>query len=554
MTTQAVRVFACFASSFALACAGGSGDDDRPITAGLTFSSTAAGETGAPDGTQGEDSANDDATSDGESSESGEVMLDVGGGETGPPTPEEVCEITDDMNAVGGCRDQAPPDAFEPEVQWNFMGPAGYNEAITMPLVANLTDDNADGQIDLCDTPDVVVVAGPGMSDVAASRLYVLDGESGTPHFFADAEVQFAATPALGDIDGDGLVEIVAVTPGFGGQLIAFEHDGTVKWQADWTWAESQSSALALADLDADGDVEIVAGTHIADHNGELLWAGTGDFNYSASVAVDLDGDDRLELLTGFGAYRSDGSVMWVGSGLANQDAHPQVADFDDDGEPEVLFSGADGLFMFEADGTKTYGPLAPTGEPTDWNRPVTIHDFDGDGQPEFGASAPNHFGVYEGDASPVWTLNVTDVSGQAGGTAFDFIGSGTAQAVYADEFQVYVLDGVGSTLMSTPRRSGTVLEYPVVADIDNDRSAEILVVSNTLLVGGPIEYTIQAVRDVEDRWVQARRIWNQHTYHVTNVREDGTIPQFEPKHWDLLNTFRTQAQIEGGVVCEPEG
>ena len=63
----------------------------------------------------------------------------------------------------------------------------------------------------------------------------------------------------------------------------------------------------------------------------------------------------------------------------------------------------------------------------------------------------------------------------------------------------------------------------------------------------------LQVIRDVEDRWIPARRIWNQHTYHVTNVREDGTIPQVEPQHWKLLNTFRTQAQIENGGLCQPE-
>ena len=26
------------------------------------------------------------------------------------------------------------------------------------------------------------------------------------------------------------------------------------------------------------------------------------------------------------------------------------------------------------------------------------------------------------------------------------------------------------------------------------------------------------SIRDVQDRWIQPRRIWNQHTYHVTNV------------------------------------
>ncbi len=41
--------------------------------------------------------------------------------------------------------------------------------------------------------------------------------------------------------------------------------------------------------------------------------------------------------------------------------------------------------------------------------------------------------------------------------------------------------------------------------------------------------------------------------HHVTNVREDGTIPKVEPRHWERLNTFRTQAQIAaGGGVCQP--
>jgi hypothetical protein len=94
-----------------------------------------------------------------------------------------------------------------------------------------------------------------------------------------------------------------------------------------------------------------------------------------------------------------------------------------------------------------------------------------------------------------------------------------------------------------------------VVADVDNDGSAEVIVVSNDhAWNNAEPSPTVQVIRDVEDRWIQARRIWNQHTYHVTNVREDGTIPQHEPKHWLELNTFRTQAQIEGGVVCQPEG
>ena len=74
--------------------------------------------------------------------------------------------------------------------------------------------------------------------------------------------------------------------------------------------------------------------------------------------------------------------------------------------------------------------------------------------------------------------------------------------------------------------------------------------VSSDATDGGPDFPAVQVIRDVEDRWIQARRIWNQHTYHVTNVREDGTIPQFEPKSWELFNTFRTNIQIENGTLC----
>jgi hypothetical protein len=98
-------------------------------------------------------------------------------------------------------------------------------------------------------------------------------------------------------------------------------------------------------------------------------------------------------------------------------------------------------------------------------------------------------------------------------------------------------------------RQSYTQIEYPVVADIDNDGSAEIVVVSN----GG--EAPVRVFHDSQDRWVPARRIWNQHAYHVTNVREDGTLPAVQPPSWQQLNTFRTQAQIATtGGTCKPVG
>jgi len=200
------------------------------------------------------------------------------------------------------------------------------------------------------------------------------------------------------------------------------------------------------------------------------------------------------------------------------------------------------------------YQDQRPTGDLpgyTTWLRPSTVHDFDGDGSAEFAVSSANNYTVYR-PAGPtiVWKAPVSDQSGIAAGTAFDFLGDGVAEAMYADEYNMYIFGGAGEVLLKIPRTSGTLSEYPVVADVDNDGSAEIVVVSN--FYQGPASPTVQVIRDKADRWIQARRIWNQHTYHVTNVREDGTIPQFEAPSWKSLNTYRTNSQIENGGLCQP--
>ena len=53
------------------------------------------------------------------------------------------------------------------------------------------------------------------------------------------------------------------------------------------------------------------------------------------------------------------------------------------------------------------------------------------------------------------------------------------------------------------------------------------------------------------DRWVRTRPIWNQHTYHITNINDDGTIPAVEDDNWlspagDPFNNYRQNVQDEG--------
>jgi hypothetical protein len=520
--------------------------DTAATTATATDSDTAASATDPTTSTTDPTAATTSATDPTSTTDPTDTDTDATTGE-----PIDLCKVQEN-DAEVACSDEAPPNSFEPEIQWQWTGPGNEKFSIVTPLIANLTDDDNNGSIDLCDVPDVVVVASTSSGFPSQpGHIYVLDGATGAQHFMIAQAVDHTVTPALGDIDGDGLPEIIAAI--VGGNLIAFEHDGALKWQSASNWPDAYSGAIALADVDNDGDVEIIAGNRLYDHNGLLLWTAPQPAgNWSATAAADLDDDGDLEIILGHAAYHHDGSQYYLAPGV--QPGYPSVADLDGDGRPEVLITNQSGLTLLEHDGAIKYNGLRPTGDGagfTTWLRPSTVHDFDGDKTSEYAVSSANNYTVYEGDAAIVWKAPVSDQSGIAAGTAFDFLGDGVAEAMYADENFLFIFDGAGKVLLQTPRTSGTLSEYPIVADIDNDGSAEIVVVSNSL-GGQPSSPTVQVIRDKEDRWIQARRIWNQHTYHVTNVREDSTIPQFEKPNWKTLNTYRTNAQIEGGGVCKP--
>jgi hypothetical protein len=485
-------------------------------------------------------------------SETNELKLDIVMPDIDPfDPPEPTCKVVDDMDAVGTCDLTAPPDSFEPDVQWTWNGTAS---AVT-PLVANLTDDNGDGEIDLCDVPDVVVVSG-GLG----ATIYVLDGETGTEHYHF-GPVHTFVTPAIGDIDGDGEAEIVSARGGVFGPMsfVAFDTDGTEMWVTDAIWQQDQGGAVAIADLDNDGSPEIIGDGHIVDATGNVLFsapAQTGWFiaqRNTATAAADLDGDMDLEIVLGQAAYHHDGTEVYNDATVLP--GYPQIANLDDDDDPEIIVNNDNGITILEHDGTVKYADMKPTGDVGlgAWFRPSTVHDFDGDDVSEFAVSSAASYSVFEPNLTVNWTAAVQDGSGWAAGTAFDFLGDGVAEAMYADEVSLWVYGDLGAVELQVARSSKTLIEYPVVADVDNDGSAEIVVVSSDDWDGNQTSPTVQVIRDVKDRWIQARRIWNQHTYHVTNVREDGTIPQFEPPSWQLLNTYRTNAQIENGSVCKPD-
>ena len=122
--------------------------------------------------------------------------------------------------------------------------------------------------------------------------------------------------------------------------------------------------------------------------------------------------------------------------------------------------------------------------------------------------------------ASPIWTLRHTDASGRTTLNAFDFNGDGVKEIVYRDEANMRIMNGNLATptnYATFPATSGTWAEGPVVADVDNDGQAEIVMVSDdTLSVyeAGP-----------GTTWQNARKVWNQRGYHYTNISDDLTVP-----------------------------
>lgn len=251
----------------------------------------------------------------------------------------------------------------------------------------------------------------------------------------------------------------------------------------------------------------------------------------------------------------------------------PNVDDFDGDGFPEIatafryIYAVVD-LQEPEADNCPVWDELgqdeAPPGD-NDARAPGGACTSDADCNE--GAVCAEGTGtcvcLHNG-----WKRETEDDSSYAtGSSVFDFNGDGAAEVVYNDECYFRIYNGVdGDILFDPPSLSRTAVENPVVADVDNDGNAEIVFVTNNETIqcgrevvdleGNPVDKELlpsglQVWGDSSDTWVSARRVWNQHAYHVTNVTEGGGIPLREPESWRpygerLYNTYRSQPRSYG--------
>lgn len=472
--------------------------------------------------------------------------------------------------------------------------PPNLDDVRNSPIVINLDDDDCDGRITARDIPEVVVITSPddgnrpdGTNPLGDLVALAVDEGTLVEKWRAPAIANPWTYPAAGDVDGmPGNEVVVCSVDRRTVRLFGVDAAGTgfvERWQSPDIGG--LCGMPSLADLDQDGDVEIITRAAVLDGATgaiELTYAQPPS-GFVVVSDVDDDPDHRLEVVSARRIYRAEAGQLTVVADNGIAGTHPLVTQLDGMGPPEIVAmnngdhsmtvwrydAAAPGNFVVVRSRVDINGSLDPTDCPassagrTRGGGPPTAGDVNADGVPDIAVAGGVGYAVLDGArimdptvTDPLtlffWTQNTVDCSSaQTGSSFFDFNGDGRAEVLYADEHTFRIYRGAtGDVLFEACNTNGTILEQPIVADIDNDGQADIVVASNAryrecLDAAGTATSGIRVYSSRDGDWVRTRRVWNQHPYHITNVGEDGTIPTREAPNWDdpSLNNFRLNRQ-----------
>ena len=447
------------------------------------------------------------------------------------------------------------PWNVEIEWQWSGLGDEPtVDQIMVAPIVGNLTDDNGDGRIDESDTPDIVVVIFDSMDgsdgDLGSwvdARLVAIDGQSGRIHWQRE-NVYWKGTPAIADINGDGYAEIVA-TNDQKRPIAVRGATGEDLWEAN-VYLDNAYPTITVADINADGTAEVIADNAVINgRTGQLLHQFTVDplFIGRMPAVGDLDQDGSQEIIIANKCYNSDVSLRWSSSIQGDYGHWSAILNADDDLDGEVAMVGAGWLGIYDPDGTELFKTNAGTGQPG----PPCVADFDGDDVAEIAWASSSQFNMFELDGTLLWTQTITDASGLAGCSGYDVNGDGAYEVLFADENTFWLFDGsTGGVLFSQlGHASGTIFEYPIVADIDGDDSAEIVISSNNFRMNGQGWAGITVFGHLGDGWAKSGSTWNVHDFAVTNIYTNGGVPLSPEPSWQTYNVYRSRPTEDAMTV-----
>ncbi len=408
------------------------------------------------------------------------------------------------------------------------------------------------------------------------------------------------ALPVVGDLDGDGLPEIVATFTGFipgAGRVEAWHGDGSDMLWDNPSLNVGYGSAPALADLDDDGWAEVVvvldngfgAGYSVGaleGTTGELIWESPAytdnEFNHATGIVVsDMDHDGSPEIVAGRvilnadGTQRAEGRGSGIGVSAGGfgifEGAHPAVADLDLDGEEELITGShiydIDGVALIrtgETDGAVSVANLdedeegefvvtmgnsvrahdtdgsllwGPITNPSANIFPVAaIGDVDGDGMPEIVVAGGNELWVLNHDGTPLWDARATDMSGATGASIFDFDADGVPEIVYIDEVQMVAFNGADGVIKFQSYEHGSVTMYDYPVIADTDGDGHTEIV----VANQGSQGGITVYQDATNSWAPSRDVWNQHAYTITNINDDLSVPIDAVPNFTTYNSYHS--------------
>lgn len=396
--------------------------------------------------------------------------------------------------------------------------------------------------------------------------LYVINGADGTIKNSVSQNNMLRYAPVIANIDNDNCAEIfVPIRNGIAKFDCNLNFMGSVTLPGD-------PGFMGIADFNRDGNPDIYSRDAIIDaRTMTIVLASSRSNNFqnfinSGPVAVDITGDKDLELITGGQVWDVDLNltnpaassrtliaeipdyfVKRSGKNWAPNNSSTSVADYNLDGHLDVICSGADGAYNgpntvffwdFHNNVVKKYAV------PNNWGlgtSRLNIGDFDGDRQMNVTFVSGDYIFALDENWDLLWQVLIAEgSSGITGTTIFDFNGDGRYEIVYRDEEFLRIIDGNGNMLRNIPCVSKTLVEYPVVADVNGDGFTEICVPCGR--PGAPnTQYTNAEIRVFEsdgEFWMPSRKVWNQHGYFNVHVNDDLTIPREQTKHHIVFSNF----------------
>jgi hypothetical protein len=313
-----------------------------------------------------------------------------------------------------------------------------------------------------------------------------------------DPKSFFGQSFDVGDLDGDGSVDLVVGAPGtasYAGEVVLLSGDGWANRAALWSGEDTSdyvgSDLVVVPDADGDGLADVLVGAMGVDQ-GELTATGAVVLlNGAGDTLARWDGIEAYDRL----GWTVSGGVDLNTDGLSDLWMTGDWRDADDDtgsGAAYLFFGGASGGSVTDADVTLSGVGRASLGQ-------AYAHgDFDGDGAMDTVVSAPYAEGykgaVYRvsGGALPE-TLPAPWLVGEASSDAFgyrlaagDFDGDGVAELAVGAPLNdrhdsaagaVFVYSGQELVAVWTGEwmdtQAGTGLG---VADTDQDGDDELLI------------------------------------------------------------------------------